>query len=255
MSWRGVPAGDQTVSWLLPAALAILYSYETPRSQIAFQFGSLLLILAAYWQMAWLAQGFWPDWEARFQSWDVRLLHSLPAVPFAFGWFVAAWVQLCYSLLYVAPPVYLGAIYWSGAGRRAGYYLFTLFLGILAADLILPHIPVRPPRIAFPDELHPAIVTAMGRWNLWVLDHVDISTSVFPSGHVAVAFSGAFGLLRALPKRRDLWLGAVLFAISVWAATIYSRFHYAADGAASLLVSLAAWRVSEIWVPASEEAA
>ena len=81
--------------------------------------------------------------------------------------------------------------------------------------------------------------------NLWLLDHCDISSSVFPSGHVAVAFSCAFGLLRAVPERRWVYLSAFAAAMIVFTATIYCRYHYAADGLASIAITTAGWRVTE----------
>ena len=77
--------------------------------------------------------------------------------------------------------------------------------------------------------------------NIWLFEHCDISTSVFPSGHVAVAFSSAFGLLRAMPERR--WLSSSVFAIAiiVVVATVYCRYHYAVDGLASIGISIFAW--------------
>ena len=81
--------------------------------------------------------------------------------------------------------------------------------------------------------------------NMWLLERCDISTSVFPSGHVAVAFSCAFGLLRALPEERWAYFSAFIAAFIVFTATIYCRYHYAADGLASILITGAGWRVTE----------
>ena len=53
---------------------------------------------------------------------------------------------------------------------------------------------------------------------------------MFPSGHVAVAFSSAFGMLRALPEVRWAGIGLTVYASLVFLATIYGRYHYAGDG-------------------------
>jgi membrane-associated phospholipid phosphatase len=80
------------------------------------------------------------------------------------------------------------------------------------------------------------------RWiNLWLLDHCDIAASVFPSGHVAVAFSAAFGVLRSIPDRRKFCAAMFGLACLVLIATIYGRYHYAADGFASVLIATASW--------------
>ena len=44
------------------------------------------------------------------------------------------------------------------------------------------------PRLAFPSESLPAWHSVWRTINIWLLDHGDIDSSVFPSGHVAVAF-------------------------------------------------------------------
>ena len=70
--------------------------------------------------------------------------------------------------------------------------------------------------------------------NVWVLDHRDMPTSVFPSGHVAVGFSTAFGTYRAVRTRPAIRGAAFAFATLVFIATIYCRYHYAVDGLASI---------------------
>src|SRR5256885_8462475 len=49
--------------------------------------------------------------------------------------------------------------------------------------------------------------------------HADIRTSVFPSGHVAAAFSAAFGMFTALPERKRIAGGMLVLALLIAAAT------------------------------------
>jgi membrane-associated phospholipid phosphatase len=135
-------------------------------------------------------------------------------------------------------------IYRFGNRPAVHRYLFTLMLGTLTAYALLPHFPSVSPRIAFPGVDLPAFAGVWRQINVWLLDHADISTSVCPSGHVAVAFSTAFALLRALPARRAL--AAIYFAVAaaVFTATVYCRYHYAVDGAASICIAALAWRAS-----------
>ena len=255
--WFGNPAPQIAAACALPIALALGANWESrhsaPWSRVLRDWLPLLLILAAYWELQWFATDPSTEWETRFQGWDTWLVGSFPSWPAAIGVFCTGAIQFSYALLYALPVIYLGAIYALGTRVRAHAYLFTLFLGTFSAYLILPHIPVRSPRIAFPALLLPGVVTIFGKWNLWILDRLDISTSVFPSGHVAVAFSAAFGLMRALPERRLIWAVAFALAVCVWAATIYSRYHYSADGAASLLICIVAWRFSGRWDPLDRE--
>jgi membrane-associated phospholipid phosphatase len=103
--------------------------------------------------------------------------------------------------------------------------------------------------LAFPNQDLPHAASLWRHINVWLLDHCDISTSVFPSGHVAVAFSSAFGLLRAIPERRWVWLSFLAAAVVVFTATIYGRYHYAADGIASIAISVVAWLCTAAWDP------
>jgi len=253
--WHGLSPLQLSLAWALPLVLAAAARLETlhgvPWTRGLREWASLALILLAYWELQWFRTSYWEPWELRFESWDVALMAAwspwLGEFPTTPSLFCVGLFQASYALLYALPPIYLGMIYAAGRRANTGPYLFTLFLGTFSAYFFLPHFPVRSPRMIFSYELVPAIVTIFGKWNVWVLDRFDISTSVFPSGHVAVAFSGAFGLLRALPGRKAIWIAAFGLALCIWAATIYSRLHYAADGAASFLISVAAWRVSGRW--------
>ena len=252
-AWHGVTPIQLAMASLLPVALAGMASFETrhstPATGVVREWASLLLILAAYGELQWFATSYSVQWETRLESWDSSLLSMLAPAPNVLTRFSAGIIQASYALLYALPPIYLGILYLTGQRARAGHYLFTLFLGTFTAYLLLPHFPVRAPRIAFPYLLVPGVITLWGKWNLYLLDRFDISTSVFPSGHVAVAFSAAFGMLRAVPAKKLIWMSAFFLATCVWAATIYCRYHYAADGAASFLISIAAWRLSGRWDP------
>ena len=121
----------------------------------------------------------------------------------------------------------------------------TFALGTLLAYALLPYFPVESPRIVFAGQDLPNVGTIWHTVNVWILDRLDISTSVFPSGHVAVAFSSAFGMKRALPERPEFFIGFLFAAVLVFLATIYGRYHYAADGVASIVISLATWFACE----------
>lgn len=64
-----------------------------------------------------------------------------------------------------------------------------------------------------------------------------------------MAFSSVFALLRAIPERH--WLYGIVFIIAtlVLIATIYCRYHNAADGLASLGISALAWRATGVIDP------
>ena len=126
----------------------------------------------------------------------------------------------------------------------------SVLLGTLTAYALLPRFPTQAPRFLFPAEDLPRFETAVRRLNLWILDHGDIRSSIFPSGHVAFAFSSAFAIRMACPARRRVAAVLLVLAGLVWLDTIYGRYHYAADGLAGLIASavpiggLALWRAS-----------
>jgi membrane-associated phospholipid phosphatase len=86
----------------------------------------------------------------------------------------------------------------------------------------------------------PNIVTPLRQFNLWLVNGYGIHSSVFPSAHVSSAFSAAWALLLVLPEKKRFGFGMLIYAVSVSIATIYGRYHYAADVAAGFWVSVAA---------------
>ena len=205
-------------------------------------------VLAGYWQMGWFAQSHATAWENVWLAWDRRLLDQwglrtlleqrVPVLP---------WIlELSYLLLYLIPPACLVALYQRRAWDRIDRYLLTFAAGTLTAYALLPVIPVESPRLAFAGQDLPAAHSVWREINVWILDRLDISTSVFPSGHVAVAFSSAFGIKRALPGDHKLFTFFLGLACSVYLATIYGRYHYAVDGLASIVISLVTWGLGDI---------
>jgi membrane-associated phospholipid phosphatase len=113
-------------------------------------------------------------------------------------------------------------------------------LGTLLSYALFPYFPSDPPRTVFAGSDLPIVMTVLRRFNLWIVGGYGIHSSVFPSAHVSSAFSGAWALLLFLPERRRFGWGMLLYAISVAIATVYGRYHYAADAVAGLEISLVA---------------
>jgi len=237
-------------AWVVPIVLLTLTSiegcYSRRWSSIARDWAPLALILVGYWQLAWFSRPASSLWNYRWIGFDRLLLNHLGfrALLEAFGRTIPWTLEVVYLLLYTIPPLCMAALYLGGARNRVDRFLFTLFLGTFAAYALLPYFPTASPRVAFPNEDLPHYSSIWRAFNIWLLDRYDISTSVFPSGHVAVAFSSGFGLLRALPQRRWWWGTIFAAAVLVLAATVYCRYHYAADGAASVGISVLAWLIS-----------
>jgi membrane-associated phospholipid phosphatase len=231
------------------AAITAQLRFSRGWSRVLRDWLSLGLILIAYRQVDWFGtkpaiaslQDTWIHWD-RFLLDRAGLRAALES----FGWLIPSGLELAYLSLYGLPALCLGALYWNGRRKDIDRFLTPLFLGTFCVYALLPHFPTLGPRIAFPGQDLPGYTGLWRSVNLWLLDHCDISTSVFPSGHVAVAFSAAFGLLHAVPDRRGLCAGMFTAAAAVFTATIYCRYHYAVDGLASIFVSALVYLCCEV---------
>lgn len=210
------------------------------------------LLLVAYWSADSHATLFRDGHLERSWIRLDRLLLEGWGVKHAIEWFGAGLpflLELCYSLLYALPPVCVGILYLYRRRDGVDRFFFTLLLGALTTYALLPWFPTLAPRHAFPGEDLPAYLTLFRRLNLFLLDHADIGISVFPSGHVTVGFSAAFGMLLAMPERKSIGLGLAALAAAVTVVTMYGRYHYAVDGLAGIAISLLAWAVSAALYP------
>ncbi len=248
-----LPPSRRLMAAFIPMALFVLAWVETRYtrlwSSVARDWAPLGLVLLGYWQIDWFAAPPLIRLQELLVRWDRIILENwgLRQAVEGLGPLIPGTLELCYLLLYSIPPLCVAALYLYRRRVRVERFLTTFLLGSFTTYALLPHFPSFSPYIAFPDADLPGIWTSIRGVNLFVLSKLDISTSVFPSGHVAVAFSAGFGLMRALPERRWLSAAVLLMATLVFLATIYCRYHYAADGAASILISVAAWRVSRLY--------
>lgn len=256
VSWRWVlPLDAQLRIVAMPPLIlafwAIEKAHSRPWTRVARDFLALGLIVPGYWSLGLLSTAQFSPWQPIWIGWDRMLLYDfgMKAGVEGLGSTIPFVLELAYLLLYAFPPAALLTLNLIQQRSRIGRYLFVLFLGTFTAYLLLPVWPVSSPRLAYPGADLPLFEGFPRNINVWVLDHLDILTSVFPSGHVAVAMSNAFGLLVAVPSRHKIWGAAFGAAGLVYAATIYGRYHYAMDGLASIVIATAAWRVGA-WLDA-----
>lgn len=210
---------------------------------------SLLFLLMAYWNVDYFARSR-SDYafEFRWIKLDRLLLdgwHGRAMIE-GFGPVLPALLEFSYLILYAAPLLLLGAVYLLDGRKRVDQFLFTLFVGTLVTYSLLPLFPSESPRLFFPGQDMPSFIGMFRRANVWLLNAADIRTSVFPSGHVTVAFSAAFAARAALPNAR--WLGGLSFVLAILVAidTVYGRYHFVVDGAAGFAVSLLGYGVSRL---------
>jgi len=234
----------------IPAVLWVVWqaqSRSTSRwSEIARDWWPLSLILVGYWAMGWFATSPRQILEGELVRMDRVLLYRghLQALIEAAGPFFPGTLETIYLLLYAIPPVCLGILYACGERSQAPRFLLLAFAGTFATYALLPYVPVISPRVAFPSADLPRYNGIARGINTSLLDHLDISTSVLPSGHVASALSSALGLVSVLPRRPIVGRCALVLAGLVYLATIYCRYHYAVDGLISIVVASAVSRVA-----------
>ncbi len=235
----------------VPIGLYKLWRLETLKSRqwsrVVRDLSNLGLILVAYWALEWFTAPPRQDLEALWIGWDRTLLHDFGlqrAIESAGGLFPAV-LETLYLLLYAIPAVALGFLYVTAGRSEVKRFTLVLLLGTFTAYALIPLWPVSSPRSAFPQADAPHYAGPARKVNTYILDRLDITTGVFPSGHCAVAFSAAFGMFSALKKRRRLWMPFFGVATLVYLATIYGRYHFAIDGAASILIATASWILVE----------
>ncbi|MCX6613352.1 MAG: phosphatase PAP2 family protein [Acidobacteria bacterium] len=235
---------------LLPVLLYSLWSAESKASKawsrVLRDFGGLGLILLAYWSLGVFHPKPNAQWQNTWIVWDRELLgplglraiiESTSLIPLV--------LETVYLLLYTLPIFSLLLLYAIGDRPRIHRYLTILLAGTFTVYGLLPHLPVHSPRLIFPETDLPNFSSFPRLINTWVLDHMDISTSVCPSGHVGVAFSNAFALFTVFRKRPLVWRTGFILAAIVYVATIYGRYHYAVDGLLSIGIVFCVWQILE----------
>jgi membrane-associated phospholipid phosphatase len=232
---------------LVASLLAVLAIAESYGHQIIFNVARdwipLAFTLIAYREMDWFSP-LMRDYslELRWLEWDRELLYGAGlqrAIEWAGAW-LPAYLEFCYLLVYGVGPISVGILYLEKRRKLANQLLLVYLLGTLLAYALFPYFPSDPPRTLFGGIDLPNVVTPIRQFNLWILGGYGIHSSVFPSAHVSSAFSAAWALLWLLPDKRRFGWGMLVYAASVAVATVYGRYHYAADALAGLGVSVIA---------------
>lgn len=180
--------------------------------------------------------------EGAWVLWDRWLLDGVGvrAAIETLGGVVPFTLELCYLLVYAVGAVSVAALLLNGRRDQVDRLWLAYLAGTLGAYALFPFFPSDPPRNVFPNADLPQVLTLPRQLNLWMVGGFGIHSSVFPSAHVSSALSAAWGLRATLPARP--WIGRYMgiYGCSVAVATVYGRYHYAADAVAGAVVSLAA---------------
>jgi membrane-associated phospholipid phosphatase len=220
-----------------------------------------ILILAAYRESGLF---FRPDPAHRldypFLRWDDALLKNLWVVGalMVLSPWLQRYLELAYLFCYPFVPLALGSLYLArrfaaaapdhppDTARRYRLAINQFWTPSLLAAffcyVLYPFFPLTPPRELFHDLPGPPVASLLRGVNHWLLGRYAVGASLFPSAHVATVTAGALVLRTYLPR---VGVGFLILAGSIALATVYGRYHYAADALAGALVGVVAFLVSK----------
>ncbi len=230
--------------WILLAAIAAaIFLLARGKKKIYRDLMPLAYTLAAYREMNWFApkihdhhlEHSWIVWD----RWLLDDLHLRAAIEWA-GVVMPSYLETCYMLVYAVAGVSIALLFLNHRRDQIDRFWLAYLAGTLGAYALFPYFPSEPPRTVFAGDDMPHIVTAVRRLNLWIVGGYGIHSSVFPSAHVSSALSAAWGLLATIPQRRWIGILMAIYGFSVALATIYGRYHFAADALAGVVISLLA---------------
>jgi membrane-associated phospholipid phosphatase len=251
--WKIVPLN------LLIAAIVIVLRGNCRRAPwlaAAHNLFPALLLLVAYRESGLLLR---PNSAHRldftFIQWDRVLLHNqfvLALLQAGTPW-LQHYLEFAYLLCYPLVPLGVAAIHFTSRGksesgadstRPMDDFWTPVLLATLFCYAVYPFFPLTPPRVLFADVPGPQVEPLLRQVNFWLLDRYSVQACIFPSGHVAAATAVALAVRKQAPRLGALFM---FLAASVAVATVYGRYHYAADAMAGALVGIAAYKVTDLF--------
>jgi membrane-associated phospholipid phosphatase len=229
---------------VLVTALALLETHVHEEGfSIARDWVALALVFIAYRTLDLFSPAHYQhSLELAWQQADHLLLHGWRLRSAIEYWapVIPDYLEICYLLTSGAGCYALAVLYLYRKRNRGDQFLLVYLLGALISYALVPFLRLEPPRVAFPTADLPGISTAIRTLNLVVLSGAGIHSGVFPSAHVSSTFAAAWGMFYALPERKRYGWIFLVYAASVAIATVYGRYHYAADALAGIAVSIVA---------------
>ena len=229
--------------WLLLAAVVVAILLLSLRKSDFREFAPALFTLAAYREMNWFTPAVYDHrLEQAWILWDRRVLDGghLRAAIESLGPVLPSYFELCYLFVYAVVFVSVALLFSLHHRDRIDRFWVAYLAGTLGVYALFPFFPSEPPRTAFAGMDLPHVLTEVRRLNLWLLGGYGIHSSVFPSAHVSSAFSAAWALLSTIPERPAIGRWMAFYAACVAVATVYGRYHYAADAVAGFAMSFLA---------------
>ncbi|MEO8025792.1 MAG: phosphatase PAP2 family protein, partial [Bryobacteraceae bacterium] len=233
------------------AAEALCRRWPLLRKPFAYlRFG---VVFAAYREMDW----FTPVAKARnlenaWVVWDRSILGWLRPAIESTGVLLPGYFELCYAFVYGIGVFCVAALFLMDHDSVVDRWTSMYLAATLSTYALFPFFPSDPPRVVFPGMDTPTVTTVFRQFNLYLVGGYGIHSSVFPSAHVSSALAAGLGLLWVLPHRKAWGWGVIAYALSVAVATVYGRYHYAADAVAGIGMALAVAAIFRYWLRGAE---
>lgn len=199
----------------------------------------LIYVLVGYWLPALIVRRANPRFEQRLLDADRRLFGAdgLSRFERQAPRAVIEYLELSYLLCYAVIPAGYACLILAGRDAEAiDRFWFVVLLASFVCYGLLPWIPTRAPRAI--ETPAGATRSSIRELNLAVLSRASVQWNTFPSGHTAASLATALAVGHEMPVA-GLVLGSV--AVSIAAASVVGRYHYAADAIVGAAVAVLAF--------------
>lgn len=195
------------------------------------------MMLVAYW----LGGQFFVAPNPKLQAWlesldECWLGRVLP--PITRASLAGAYLEAAYLLCYWMVPASLACLFLGGYADKAGEFWSAVIPAGYFCYGMVPFFQTLPPRKREEEQRFGDQPGGLRRLNLSILDRASIQANTFPSAHVAAPLAAALVVLQYVPLA-----GAMLvwISVSIGAAALLRRYHYALDILAGVAVAVGAF--------------
>ena len=195
------------------------------------------LVALAYWQSGCFFQKPNPRLQSLFENSERKILELLRIDVARLA--RSRWgglLEFAYVFCYPVVPLGLGVLYLSGLANAADKYWTVVLLSAYPCYVLLPFIPLLPPRLVEATDASMTRAAHLRSFNLWLVRRITHEANTFPSGHVAASAAIALVLLRFTPAAGIVF---ALIAAGIAAGCIVGRYHYIIDVAAAVVLAVA----------------
>ena len=140
--------------------------------------------------------------------------------------------EIAYFFCYPLVPGAIAVLYALNLRGSVDFFWTVVLPPTFLCHLIVSFYQTYPPWKFLDPKSPPGTIR---RLNFLVIRHASIQLNTFPSAHVAASMAAAFAMLYLHPL---VGIAFVFLAISITAATVIGRYHYAADALLGFLLAL-----------------